>query len=396
MKNLLLGICLTLNLNPAKAQPQVFFNFLSHNEETLSWNNSVYYLANRSRLVQIAQHFDSANITWNMQSDWTYLTNAISEETPSVTATTNNKTILRYMYEDLGVEMDPHGHESQYIYPDLVHLMDSIGLPESNIMGGTLYSDTNGINIWTNLVNGQNGNMFPQKFWDPTYMMGGGTPNHVDDLNYYGFWNPTSPTDYLTHNPSSSLTHIGVGCEMKIRDTTTVSYYLANVRAFLEQAQQGLLPDTAVYLQTFFFSQGDLGVAGYTQKILEIADSLNQYVLSGQAQWKTLKDVCYIWETTFSQNVFQWECGATLSLSMQTEKQPSATSLYFPNPVSTALQIRLSNANENIEIINAMGQTVLSRNILENQTSLDVSWLASGIYLIKVKGTGEVLRFVKN
>ncbi|MEP7169633.1 MAG: hypothetical protein ABI855_09720, partial [Bacteroidota bacterium] len=172
------------------SQPVVYFDFVTHNEETPQWNMTPYCTANRSRLVTLGNYFSANGITWNMQSDWRYLTNVLTQETPTLMATTNNKNILLWLQDDKGVEMDPHAHESQYIYPDVVKLMDSVGVTQSKLMGGSIYNDSNGVNIWTNLINGQYGLMFPNFFWQPDYMMGGGTPNHVADLKYYGFWNP--------------------------------------------------------------------------------------------------------------------------------------------------------------------------------------------------------------
>ena len=124
---------------PCVTQPLVHFDFVTHNEETSQWNASPFYLANRTRVLSLADHFQSNGITWNMQSDWVYLTNVITKETASVTVNTNGKNIQRWLHEDKGVEMDPHAHESQYIYPDVVALMDSIGLPESKLIGGSIY-----------------------------------------------------------------------------------------------------------------------------------------------------------------------------------------------------------------------------------------------------------------
>ena len=100
------------------SQSTIYFNFVTHNEETQQWNNTNYYTTNRLRLVALSNYFQQNGITWNMQSDWVYLTNVLTQETPALTATTNNKNILQYIQADKGVEMDPHAHESQYIYPD--------------------------------------------------------------------------------------------------------------------------------------------------------------------------------------------------------------------------------------------------------------------------------------
>src|SRR5574337_1205592 len=111
MKNLflLLGISgITLH---ALSQPTLYINFVSHNEETTTWNSNAYYTNNRTALISLGNYFQSNGITWNLQSDWVYLTNVLTQETSTLMAQTNNKNILRWLHEDKGVEIDPHAHE---------------------------------------------------------------------------------------------------------------------------------------------------------------------------------------------------------------------------------------------------------------------------------------------
>ncbi len=253
MKKLVFLLVSVLATVHGQAQTKVYFDFVTHNEETGQWNGTPFYTANRAKIIQLASYFQLKGITWNMQSDRVYLTNVITQETPTLKAATNNKNILRWMYEDKGVEMDPHAHESLYIYPDVVKLMDSIGLPESKLMGGSIYNDSNGMNIWTNLVNGQYGVVFPNKFWKPDYMMGGGTPNHVADLKYYGIWNPQSPTSFLVHDTATRLRQLGVGCQLKIFDTSTVANVVAQLKDLVNKVQTGAYPASGFYLQSIFF-----------------------------------------------------------------------------------------------------------------------------------------------
>lgn len=93
---------------------------MSHNEETQPWNGEPFYMANREKLIAVAEHFHANGITWNMQSGWLYLTNVIIREVGPVTVNTCGKNILRWMHEDMGVEMDPHAHETTCRYPDVV------------------------------------------------------------------------------------------------------------------------------------------------------------------------------------------------------------------------------------------------------------------------------------
>jgi Secretion system C-terminal sorting domain len=390
MKSLAFSILMAFFALQFAQTPVIYFDFLSHNEETSQWNGTSYYTLNRGKLITLANAFQSKGITWNMQSDWVYLKNVLDQETPDLKLTTNNKNILRWMYEDKGVEMDPHAHESQYLYPDVVKLMDSIGLPESKVMGGTIYNDSNGINIWTNLVNGQYGRIYTSHFWKPEYMMGGGTPNHVADLKYYGFWNPKSPADYLVHDTSVHLVHIGVGCELKIRDTSTVSLIMDQLREVIRNVQNGQYPSNGIYLQTIFFGQADLNNNAFFNKLLEIADSANAIVQSGAAQWKTFKQVYTTWENAGKEK-FQWACGDVVT--GLTDKDTNNKLIVYPNPVSGQLYINGVNGDV-IRIFDLFGRQLFHIPISgATPFTVDVSGLSSGFYLLQAGNLTE--KFVK-
>ncbi|MBC7862406.1 MAG: T9SS type A sorting domain-containing protein [Bacteroidia bacterium] len=399
MKKSLLLLFLVVTSARLFSQPVVYFNFLSHNEETNQWNGNTFYNANRLKLITLSNYFQTNGITWNMQSDWTYLTNAITKEPALVGTSTNNKTILRWMYEDKGVEMDPHGHETQYIYPDLVKLMDSIGLPESKVMGGTLYNQPNGINLWTNLINGQYGAMFPTKFWAPDYMMGGGTPMHVADLKYYGIWNPMDTANYLTHYPANHLRHIGVGCSIKIKSGDTASVIINEIKAVVQKVQSGQYPSNGFYLQTIFFEQADLNNLAFYNMVIEIADSTNALVAGGNAQWKTLKQAYTEWETTFAAQMFQWECDdVTAGVAEHTQENMSTV---FPNPSNGSVTLQISNeiftkqatgkTIYELKIYDGTGREVRKQEIKNQKTELLTGDLPSGIYFYQVKNSNQII-----
>ena len=390
MKPAKLFLCLGFFLfsQQAFSQPKVHFNFLSHNEETSQWNGTPYYNANRLRLISLADYFQSNGITWNMQSDWRYLTSVLTKETAALMMSTNNKNILRWMHEDKGVEMDPHAHESQYIYPDVVHLMDSIGLPESKLMGGTIYNDSNGINVWTNLINGQYGIVFPNQFWQPDYMMGGGTPNHVNDLKYFGFWNPQDTAHYLVHDTANHLRHIGVGCEIKIKDTISVAYILSQVHEVVDAVQSGQYPSNGFYLQTIFFEQGDLNDSAFYSKVVEIADSVNQFVVDGYAQWSTLKEAYTEWETVYNAQMFQWECGQINDAVSEAGHAPVNV---FPNPVEDVLNFQLTDGEKfRLRIFNSVGSLVRESEVSSSSRRINLESLPGGIYYYDLLGADAI------
>ena len=70
--------------------------------------------------------------------------------------------------------------------------------------------------------------------------------------------------------------------------------------------------------------------------------------------------------------------------------------LIYPNPAND--QLNLIHANEcTINVIDISGKIVLSKNISENNSTLDVSNLAKGFYFIRIEKNGTVsnLKFVK-
>ncbi len=55
----------------------------------------------------------------------------------------------------------------------------------------------------------------------------------------------------------------------------------------------------------------------------------------------------------------------------------------YPNPTSSRLNISAASTIKNAQIFNVLGKKVMSLDINKNSESIDVSKLASGIYLIK-------------
>ena len=78
------------------------------------------------------------------------------------------------------------------------------------------------------------------------------------------------------------------------------------------------------------------------------------------------------------------------TISLQNDKILRGPRVY-PNPVSDVLTIENAD-DKTIEIINTLGQIVLSQNTLT--PNINVQSLANGIYFLKMES--ELMRFVKN
>jgi hypothetical protein len=68
-------------------------------------------------------------------------------------------------------------------------------------------------------------------------------------------------------------------------------------------------------------------------------------------------------------------------------EKPFST-VFWPNPVGNTLQIQTKSAISTIRIINLAGQTVLMQKTEKSDTSIDVHFLAPGVYLLETNESG--------
>ena len=68
----------------------------------------------------------------------------------------------------------------------------------------------------------------------------------------------------------------------------------------------------------------------------------------------------------------------------------------YPNPASTSITIKGDfDDNQEIEVYNMLGQKVMDRALIENETTLDISKLSNGVYTIYFEKTKSSYKFVK-
>jgi hypothetical protein len=80
---------------------------------------------------------------------------------------------------------------------------------------------------------------------------------------------------------------------------------------------------------------------------------------------------------------------AKVNGSLSTEDFVLPNFRYYPNPVQHVLNISNSSTIEDIEIISVSGKSILSKKINNTQSEIDLSNIASGFYLLKVKSEGK-------
>lgn len=68
----------------------------------------------------------------------------------------------------------------------------------------------------------------------------------------------------------------------------------------------------------------------------------------------------------------------------------------YPNPASTSITIKGENfENEEIEIYNMLGQKVMGKNLITNESTVDISNLADGVYVVYFMNAKASHKFVK-
>ncbi len=75
----------------------------------------------------------------------------------------------------------------------------------------------------------------------------------------------------------------------------------------------------------------------------------------------------------------------TVSLNLSVASNEFLSFKYYPNPVSSILTISATNAIQNLEIYNLLGQLLISRTFNESTISIDLNELSKSVYLVKVK-----------
>lgn len=68
----------------------------------------------------------------------------------------------------------------------------------------------------------------------------------------------------------------------------------------------------------------------------------------------------------------------------------------YPNPASTTITIKGDNfENEEIEVYNILGQKVIGKNLITNESTIDISNLANGVYMVYFVNSKASHKFVK-
>lgn len=216
MKTLIIFCLISLAALNAQGTP-VYVVLFTHIEDdspagTLGTQQSKdNYMVARSKMIEMANLAKRYNVKWVFQPDWKILLAVLIYEDTAATRLTNGKNFLRYIKEDLGVVIDAHSHEgSGYNYTDVAHLLDSLGVGGTTVIGGHIW-DPNlpQYQGWDRFRVPLYGAKFPWAVWRGDILMGSGTPNHVNDPHVSGVWRPKDKFNYFIDDPNGNIFCVG-------------------------------------------------------------------------------------------------------------------------------------------------------------------------------------------
>ncbi len=240
--------------------------------------------------------------------------------------------------------------------------------PLQKNVGGFNWLDT----TWHVYERGLNGSTFSSYKWYPNVIWGGGTPNHVNDLNTFGAWKPKnsiSIPNFYMNDTSKRVTLIGNGCSNLIADTTNVLNVYNNIVYAINYAQSH---PGKFYTTNLMFNIRDLN-SGLIFKMSQILTMLKQHFLSGKLVWKSLTQKYETYNSLYhgSQNTLL--CSDVPTEVVQNGSTlPENVKLYqnYPNPFNpyTIINYNLSaGENVSLKIYNVLGNEITTL-VNEKQT----------------------------
>jgi hypothetical protein len=266
----------------------------------------------RDAVLRIASLVTKHGAKWDFQADWYFLEAARRfEAEPGVTDDTNGKNVVRYLHEDLGVQVDPHSHEGGgYNYADVAYLISLLGVEPSGIVGGFLYYPYENA-TWEKFRTPLVGTRYGQDgaVWQARSLWGGGTLSHAGpDDAAYGMWRPKSEWEFQVDDPQQALSCVGNG-----EESSGSAVALQGILDLVAAIESGRAPSGRMYTASYMVFELDFANEPRTGPGTPYADldlalsTLAPYVERGQVVWATLDEVLDIWAREYSSAASRYE-----------------------------------------------------------------------------------------
>jgi len=372
----------------AAQSPPVYVVLFTHIEDNTptgtlgSPESRNHYLLVRSKVIEMANLALRYNVKWSFQPDWKILLAALMYEDSSTRSTTKGKNFLRYVKEDLGAIIDPHSHEKLgYSYTDVAHLLDSLGVGGSTVIGGHVWDPSlPQFANWDRFRIPVRGTQYPWAVWRGTILMGSGTPNHVNDPHVSGVWRPRDRFHYFVDDPSGNIACIG---QYK-SDITTIDELIGLYASGSVSREYMLTSSYHITPSSITDPNGLVAIENTVLKPLAALRAQNTVRLTD------FTSLILEWQSTFSGKAYIYD--PDISTGIQAEPLvPESVVLYqnYPNPFNptTAISYQLTAVSfVTLRVFDILGREVATvvddvRSQGTHVVRWDASGQPSGIYL---------------
>lgn len=401
---LVLVLPFTAALQPvfsADPPPPVYVVLFTHIEDNCpagtlgSEESRQNYFIWRQTLIATAELFRKNELQWVFEPDWTFLLAGLEYETDSVTTSTNGKNLFRHLKEDLGVAIDPHSHENGgYSYTDVAHLLDSLGVGGSTVMGGHIWDPTlPQFQDWDRFRVPVRGSVYPRAVWRGDILMGHGTPNHVNDPHVSGVWRPKDRDHFFEHDPAGNIVAVGQCKESRDDTYGSVIRYLNELTGLYAS---GTVPAGTMLTLTTHLSPGELN-APHSFRMIEdsILVPLARLQTQGKAKVTDFTTLVMDWENDFGSDSFIYDPDGSTPVERAGEPLPENYSLLqnHPNPFnpSTCIVFRLPVSDRvTVRVYDMMGReaAVLADRFMasgSHRLEWNASGFESGVYFCRIQ-----------
>ncbi len=310
----------------ADADTPVYVTIYFHNED--NWDPYVKNLASyqeyRENLLaklQLAAQY-GAKVDW--QSDITVLRGMLEYEKGDLLASTGGKTLVRYIAEDLGFSVDPHGHLNKCNYADLAYLIEQLGGPTPQVIGGLRifefgrsYLGFLDIQDWRKQIElGPDGvihgRLYPQAEWTPTILSVPAMGGHWFDDWSSGVWRPGEGTAFYTDDPGGSIVYVGQGYPHsqtnlgpgQASGAIVYQQQVEYIEELVAKIDSGALPAGKIYTASLHVRDlpvvKDSGVGVDTLEGLRtVLEALKPLQAAGKIVYATYPEVATIWQSEY-------------------------------------------------------------------------------------------------
>ncbi len=400
LSTLLLAAALTPSSIKSQTPPPVYVVLFTHIEDNCppeplrSPQSLQNYFFWRSKTIAIADLFLKHQVKWVFEPDWTFLEAALAYEVDSVTATTNHKNLLRYLKEDLQVSIDPHSHEHRgYNYTDVAHLLDSLGVGGSTVVGGHVWDPgLPQFQNWDRFRVPVSGSKYPWALWRGDILMGSATPNHTNDPQVSGVWRPKDRYHFFEDDPTGNIVNVG---QYKESGPGNYENFIQHTNELIGLYTSGIVPQQYMLTISMHLSPTAIN-APHGLQIIE--DSLLVPLVDLQRQGKVkITDFTSLvedWKTIFGAQAFIYDPNGSVGVTDHDDSGPEKFMLFqnYPNPFNSTTKIHFALAERqhvSLRLFDARGRELAMlmdglQDAGKHQLTFNSTYLPSGIYFFQL------------